>query len=1236
MNYADIHGKSLAASRTYQWFRNGVAVAGSVGPSYLVTSVDYGMPVTVKVTAKSGARVTVTSTVNAAPVAKGVFAGTFVSTVTLGSGFRLTASPSGLTAPTGAITYGYQWFRQTGSSAPLQLPGANTASYILTAADYGAKVYAIISASGPNYATQLTYSVPHSYSVLAAPTVPAVLGEQRIGIDLVVGPRSYVLDGTPVSPDVNYSWFRDGVAIPGTAGVGDTFRHYTPTAADAGKAITVTVTAASGAFQPAVATSLPTQRVAAFSIDGWDAPLPDVVQTPGTLKLTLPRTGMTDPAATIAYQWLRGGVAIAGATTSSYMLTAADTGQLVSVRMTASKALYTTIVKTSPGIDYSIRNTAPVSVPAISTTSAAWQVGARGQVDGLAFVTKDGPLTGATLTYQWLRNGVAIVGATGATYDLVAADLGARTTVRLTVGRAGYLPITVTSAASPVVIKGDLGGSFAAPGVSVSASNLLAAVLTPGTVTTPGVAYAYAWLRDGSSVIGTAAIYQMAGADLGHTISLRITASKLNYNNAILATSPAVDYSITADGAPVLSNGTHPGGTPRVGDDLSAVLPNYSTKDGPLSGPPGVITYQWFKKVATAAPLAIAGATSAHYIVASADVGATTTLSVRVTTSAATYLTLVQTSAQTAGIGTGVITGTHAAPIVSSSAAGLLSVGLTPGSIDMPSPVFSYQWFRVNGPTPVLLASTPTYLLTTANLGQQIFVRVAASKSNATPVSFVLYDTAPRDYGIVAAAAATLAFPDTPPRVGDVVSVALPSFTDTLTNPVFPTYTYQWSRKVGAGAFLPIAGAMGTGPTYTVVATDVAATLQVTVTASLPGLIKVVMPATAASPAVAPGVIAGASNAPVVVLTNGATNDYTATIPAGTITTPGVTPAYKWYRDGTAIAGQVAAVYRLVAADAGHVVSARISVSKAGYATRDLGQSIGADYGMAVTGFGLTVVNGNPLATGQFLAAGTAMAWQNAAGVPVPANATYQWYRKAGATAPVLIAGATQPTYELGSLDWNTTVSVIVTQRSPGLVSLVSTSTPTANVPAGDIQGGFTGAAVVPNGAGSVKVSVPAGFVTTSGVTTTYQWYRAVGGSSPVAIVGAVSPTYTLTVADQAAVISAVLTLKKANLTPAAGVTVTAAARDVAQPTLTGADMVGRVVTVGGAAYVDATGNPLATTATFAVAWFRQFGAAPVIPIARVTIAAPGYLGFLGATTVATDVVLRPLVKPPAASTTPA
>ena len=57
------------------------------------------------------------------------------------------------------------------------------------------------------------------------------------------------------------------------------------------------------------------------------------------------------------------------------------------------------------------------------------------------------PTTRATMSYQWLRNGVAITGATGSTYKLTSADKGKKVSVKATARRYGYATGSATSTA---------------------------------------------------------------------------------------------------------------------------------------------------------------------------------------------------------------------------------------------------------------------------------------------------------------------------------------------------------------------------------------------------------------------------------------------------------------------------------------------------------------------------------------------------------------------------------------------------------------------------------------------------------------------------------------------------------------------------------------------------------------------------------------------------------------------
>jgi hypothetical protein len=60
-----------------------------------------------------------------------------------------------------------------------------------------------------------------------------------------------------------------------------------------------------------------------------------------------------------------------------------------------------------------------------------------------------------TFTYQWRRGGVAVAGATHATYTPTAADLAQTVTVVVTGSKVGYTPVSAESAASATIRSGE-------------------------------------------------------------------------------------------------------------------------------------------------------------------------------------------------------------------------------------------------------------------------------------------------------------------------------------------------------------------------------------------------------------------------------------------------------------------------------------------------------------------------------------------------------------------------------------------------------------------------------------------------------------------------------------------------------------------------------------------------------------------------------------------------------------
>ena len=134
--------------------------------------------------------------------------------------------------------------------------------------------------------------------------------------------------------------------------------------------------------------------------------------------------------------------------------------------------------------------------------------------------------TPPNFTYQWLRNGVAISGATDSDYYYNSTvDGGQKMSVRVTARASGYQPAIATSSAAgpipryieaqPPGIVGDssIGGTLrVVPGYS--------RVIPAGG----SLSYSYVWKRNGAPIPGaTRAGYVLTPADKGKTITVGVT-----------------------------------------------------------------------------------------------------------------------------------------------------------------------------------------------------------------------------------------------------------------------------------------------------------------------------------------------------------------------------------------------------------------------------------------------------------------------------------------------------------------------------------------------------------------------------------------------------------------------------------------------------------------------------------------------------------------------------------------
>ncbi len=171
-------------------------------------------------------------------------------------------------------------------------------------------------------------------------------------------------------------------------------------------------------------------------------PTPTITGTAAVGSTLTANAGTWAPApVTLSYQWLRDGKAIVGGTKSSYALVAADAGKKISLKVTGSKAGYTTVSKTSATKTIALR-TLTAATPTLSGTAKV----------GSTLTAKAGAWAPApvTLKYQWLRNGKAIAKATKSSYKLSKSDKGKNISVKVTGSKPGYQTVSKTSTAKKI------------------------------------------------------------------------------------------------------------------------------------------------------------------------------------------------------------------------------------------------------------------------------------------------------------------------------------------------------------------------------------------------------------------------------------------------------------------------------------------------------------------------------------------------------------------------------------------------------------------------------------------------------------------------------------------------------------------------------------------------------------------------------------------------------------------
>jgi serine protease len=345
------------------------------------------------------------------------------------------------------------------------------------------------------------------------------------GWDAIVSTYNY---GTSTPSEEAYAWLQGtSMAAPHAAGVGALMLAANPSLTPAALEQRLKATArplavacpegcGAGLINPLTAVALPEP------VAGMVSAVPKITGTAQVGAKLTAAPGTWGPApVTLAYQWKRAGVAIAGATASTYAVSDADLGKPLTVTVTGSKTNYKSVSTTSSATPAVTAGTLQSSVPTITGTAKV----------GYTLTANTGTwTTGTTLKYQWYRSGVAVAGATARTFALSAADHGKRMSVRVSGSKTAYVTKNVTSAQTAIVAIGTLKSSV--PTISGTARSGYTLTAKAGTWTT-GTTLKYQWYRSGVAITGATGVsYKLVTADRYDTIKVRVVGSKAGYTTA--------------------------------------------------------------------------------------------------------------------------------------------------------------------------------------------------------------------------------------------------------------------------------------------------------------------------------------------------------------------------------------------------------------------------------------------------------------------------------------------------------------------------------------------------------------------------------------------------------------------------------------------------------------------------------------------------------------------------------
>lgn len=636
------------------------------------------------------------------------------------------------------------------------------------------------------------------------------------------------------------------------------------------------------------------------------------------------RTAVTATTATISWDALpsastfevtRESSFIAGAiviSTLSYTFTGLAPGQTYKFGVRATYLDGNKILSSTDLSEISVTlNTDPIGKPVVLTAPTITLPYASVPIVGATLSATAGTWTSvpalSSTTFKWQKSNDAstwidITGATANTYVVQASDNGYAFRVSVTATNVNGTTVSNSSATgytAPLYnVQLPITRGYLVVGQILEASD----GVWSSTFTTN---LSYQWRRGSSEISGAISpTYTLTDSDIGYSISVQVTGTTLLGSIAVTS---ATRGSVTIVGnteVPVIS------GSLRVGSTLSVTT-------GTWLGAPSSNTYQWQSSSDGSVWDSISGATSATYVLKSAQSGLYIRAQVfgNKTSSASVAYRITATTATT-GVVAALTLSNSVAPSVSGAWTEGATLTASTGTWST-SGTFSYQWQSSSDNSTwanIASATSSTYVLTSSEASKYVRVTVQNQTSNGDGIAYsVARNKVGSPYNtVLPALTGTL-------RVGSTQTVTNGTWSNTPIN-----YGYQWQKSSDGISWINITYETATAyvPTFDV------ANLKIRVQVSAGNAVETATVTSATLESFLPPQVA------IIPSVSGTTTvGQTLTSATGTWPSTSSGHAFQWQRSSdsgttwTNISGATASTYVLVAADAGYLIRSQVSLT---------------------------------------------------------------------------------------------------------------------------------------------------------------------------------------------------------------------------------------------------------------------------------------------------------------------